>query len=137
MAGIRLGYGIGHPDIINAMETTFTAPYHLSCLQLVIAKHFDLIQPHLKEFADIIIAERERVANQFREMGISFIPSQGNFILFKVKDPSFIFQQLSESGIRIRSLHTIPGLSDYVRVTIGKKEENDLFLEKLKTLPFK
>ncbi|MCP4252738.1 MAG: histidinol-phosphate aminotransferase family protein [Candidatus Scalindua sp.] len=137
MAGIRLGYGIGHPDIINAMESTFTAPYHLSCLQLVIAKHFDIIQPHLKGFADIIIAERERVATQFREMEISFIPSQGNFILFKVNNPSDIFQQLSESGVRIRSLHTIPGLSDYVRVTIGKKEENDLFLEKLKTLPFK
>jgi histidinol-phosphate aminotransferase len=70
-------------------------------------------------------------------MEISFIPSQGNFILFKVNNPSDIFQQLSKSGIRIRSLHTIPGLSDYVRVTIGKKEENDLFLEKLKTLPFK
>ena len=137
MAGIRLGYGIGHPDIINAMEATFTAPYHLSCLQLVIAKHFDLIQPYLKEFADIIIAERDRIANQFKEMEISFIPSQGNFILFKVNNPSDIFQQLSESGVRIRSLHTIPGLSDYVRVTIGKKEENDLFLEKLKTLPFK
>jgi histidinol-phosphate aminotransferase len=137
MAGIRLGYGIGHPDIINAMETTFTAPYHLSCLQLVIAKHFDLIQPHLKEFANIIIAERERVSTQFSEMGISFIPSQGNFILFKVKNPSYIFQQLSEFGVRIRSLHTIPGLSDYVRVTIGKKEENDLFLEKLNDLPFK
>jgi histidinol-phosphate aminotransferase len=137
MAGVRLGYGIGHPDIINAMETTFTAPYHLSCLQLVIAKHFDLIQPHLKDFVDIIISERERLANQFKEMGISFIPSQGNFILFKVKNPSDIFQQLSESGVRIRSLHTIPGLSDYVRVTIGKKEENDLFLDKLSTLPFK
>ncbi len=137
MAGIRLGYGIGHPNIINAMETTFTAPYHLSCLQLIIAKHFDLIQPHLRNFADIIISERERVANEFREMGIYYIPSQGNFILFKVKNPSGIFQQLSESGVRIRSLHTIPGLSDYVRVTIGKKEENDLFLEKLKTLPFK
>lgn len=137
MAGIRLGYGIGHPDIINAMEATFTAPYHLSCLQLVIAKHFDLIQPHLKEFADTIIAERERIANQFREMGISFIPSQGNFILFKVNNPSDIFRQLSESGVRIRSLHTIPGLSDYVRVTIGKKEENDLFLEKLQSFHFK
>ncbi len=137
MAGIRLGYGVGHPDIINAMEATFTAPYHLSCLQLVIAKHFDLIQPYLKEFADIIIAERERVTNQFREMEISFIPTKSNFILFKVNKPSDIFQQLSQCGIRIRSLHTIPGLSDYVRVTIGKKEENDLFLEKLKTLPFK
>ena len=137
MAGIRLGYGISHPDIINAMETTFTAPYHLSYLQLVIAKHFDIIQPHLKNFADIIISERERVANKFKEMGISFIPSQGNFILFKVKNPSVIFQQLTESGIRIRSLHTIPGLSDYVRVTIGKREENDLFLEKLSTLPIK
>ena len=137
MAGIRLGYGIGHPDIINAMETTFTAPYHLSCLQLVIAKHFDLIQPHLKDIADIIISERERVANQFREMVIPYIPSQGNFILFKVKNPTGIFQSLSESGVRIRSLHTIPGLSDYVRVTIGTKEENELFLEKLRTLPFK
>ncbi len=136
MAGIRLGYGIGHPDIINAMEATLTAPYHLSCFQLVIAKHFDLIQPHLKEFVDIIIAERERVANKFREMKISFIPSQGNFILFKMHNPSNIFQQLSEYGIRIRSLHAIPGLSDYVRVTIGKKEENDLFLEKLRTLLF-
>ena len=134
LAGIRLGYGIGHPDIINAMETTFTAPYHLSVLQLIIAKHFDIIQPHLKNIADTIISERERVSRKFKEMGISFIPSQGNFILFKVKNPSFIFQQLSESGVRIRSLHTIPGLSDYLRVTIGKKEENDIFLEKLRTL---
>ncbi len=137
MAGIRLGYGIGHPDIINAMETTLTAPYHLSCLQLVIARHFDLVQPHLRKFADIIIAERDRVASQLSDMEIPFIPSQGNFILFKVKNPSDIFQQLTEAGVRIRSLHTIPGLSDYVRVTIGKKEENNLFLEKLKTLPFK
>jgi histidinol-phosphate aminotransferase len=134
LAGIRLGYGIGHPDIINAMETTFTAPYHLSFLQLVIAKHFDIIQPHIKNIADTIISERKRVAGQFKEMEIFFIPSQSNFILFKVKNPSFIFQQLSESGVRIRSLHTIPGLSDYLRVTIGKKEENDLFLENLRTL---
>jgi len=135
LAGARLGYGIGHPDVINAMETTFTAPYHLSYLQLVIAKHFNLIQPHLKGFSDIIISERERVASQFKEMGIPFIPSQGNFILFKVNNPPVVFQLLAESGVRIRSLHTIPGLSDYVRVTIGKKGENDLFLEKLRTLP--
>jgi histidinol-phosphate aminotransferase len=135
MAGIRLGYGIGHPDVINAMETTFTVPYNLSYLQLVIARYFDLVQPHLKNFSDIIISERERIATRFKEMGISFVPSQGNFILFKVNNPPLIFQQLAESGVRIRSLHTIPGLSDYVRVTIGKKEENDLFLEKLKALP--
>ncbi len=137
MAGIRLGYGIGHPDIINAMEATFTAPYHLSYLQLVIAKHFDLIQPHLKDIANIIISERARLASQFREMRISFIPSQGNFILFKAKNSTDIFRELSEFGVRIRSLHAIPGLTDYLRVTIGKKEENDLFLRKLKTLKFK
>jgi histidinol-phosphate aminotransferase len=135
MAGIRLGYGIGHPDVINAMETTFTVPYNLSYLQLVIARYFDLVQPYLKNISDIIISERKRIATRFKEMGISFIPSQGNFILFKANNPPLIFQQLAESGVRIRSLHTIPGLSDYVRVTVGKKEENDLFLEKLMTLP--
>jgi len=137
MAGVRLGYGIGHPDIINAMENTFTVPYHLSYFQLVIAKHFDLVQPHLKSLADIIVSERERLANKFKEMGISFIPSHGNFILFKVNNPLEVFQRLAESGVRIRSLHTIPGLSDYVRVTIGKKEENDLFIEKLRAFPIK
>ena len=116
------------------METTFTAPYHISYFQLITAKHFDIIHPHLKNLSNIIISERERIADRLREMGISFIPSQANFILFKVNNPPVIFQQLAESGVRIRSLHTIPGLSDYVRVTIGKKDENDLFLEKLKTL---
>ena len=134
LAGIRLGYGIGHPDIINAMETILTAPYHLSYLQLVIAKHFDLIKPHLKNLADVIIAERERVSDRFREMGLFFIPSQCNFILFKVADASAVFRELSESGVRVRSLHSIPGLSDYVRVTIGKREENDIFLERLNEL---
>ena len=137
MAGVRLGYGIGHPDIINAIENTFTAPYHLSYLQLVIARHFDLIRPHLKGLANIIVSERELLANQFKEMAISFIPSHGNFILFKANNPPVVFQQLAESGVRIRSLHTISGLSDYVRVTIGKKEENDLFIEKLRTLSIK
>lgn len=137
LAGIHLGYGIGHPGIINARETTFTAPYHLSCLQLMIAKHFDFIRPHLKGLADIIVSERERLTSQFKEMRISFIPSHGNFILFKANNPPVVFQRLAESGVRILSLHTIPGLSDYVRVTIGKKEENDLFLEKLRTLLIK
>jgi len=131
LAGIRLGYGIGHPDIINAMETILTAPYHLSYLQLTIAKHFDIIKPHLNDLADVIIAERERVSKRFKDMGVSFIPSQCNFILFKVADAPAIFLRLSESGVRVRSLHSIPGLSEYVRVTIGKREENDIFLEKL------
>ncbi len=115
-------------------EPTYPMFSHAAKFNQTIAKNFDIIQPHLKNIAEAIILERERVASQFKEMGISFIPSQGNFLLFKVKNPSFIFQQLSESGVRIRSLHTIPGLADYLRVKIGKKEENDLFLENLSAL---
>ncbi|MDR4504642.1 MAG: histidinol-phosphate aminotransferase family protein [Candidatus Scalindua sp.] len=133
MAGVRLGYGIGHPGIINALETVLTAPYHLSYFQLVIAKHFNLIQPYLKDLSGCIVSERKRVEDTFSERGVSFVPSQANFILFRANDPSAVFQQLAEAGVRIRSLHTIPGLAGYVRVTIGKREENDLFLEKLAT----
>ena len=133
LAGIRLGYGFGHPDVINALETTLTAPYHLSYFQLAIAKHFDIIQPYMNTVSDIVVSERERVSNRFKEMGISYIPSKGNFILFKVNNASTVFQQLAESGVRIRNMHSIPGLSNYIRVTIGKKEENNLFLEKLTT----
>ncbi len=134
MAGVRLGYGIGHADIINALETMLTAPYHLSHFQLVIAQYFNLIQPHLKNLSDSIVSERTRVEDTFREMGVSFVPSQANFILCRVGNPPAVFQLLAEAGVRIRSLHTIPGLTGYLRVTIGKREENDLFLEKLSAI---
>ncbi len=132
LAGIRLGYGIGHPDVISAMESTLTAPYHLSYLQLTVAKYFNFIQSHLKNLAVTIIFERDRITNQLKGMGVPYIPSQGNFVLFKVANPSDVYRKLAESGVRVRSLHSIPGLSDYVRVTVGKDKENDLFIKQLK-----
>ncbi len=134
LAGMRLGYGFGHKDVIRVLESTFTVPYHLNIMQLLVIKHFDIILPHLKALSSRIARERERISLKFEEMGISYIPSHGNFILFKVNDPSNVFQKLAESGVRIRSLHLIPGLAGYVRVTIGNKDENDLFLEKLTTV---
>jgi histidinol-phosphate aminotransferase len=132
LAGIRLGYGLGHEEVIRAMESTFTAPYHLSFLQLVIARHFDLIMPHLAGLSAQIIAERQRLSQELERLGLSYVPSHGNFILFAVKEPARVFQRLAEAGVRIRSLHTIPGLSEYVRVTVGNPKDNDLFLKQLR-----
>jgi len=134
LAGIRLGYGVGHPDVISAMESVLTAPYHIGLFQLTVAENFDTVRPVISDICGLIVKERERLFQEFDSLKISSVPSSGNFIMFKVDAPDNVFQGLAEAGVRIRSLNAIPGLSGYVRVTVGTKEENDLFLAKLKAV---
>lgn len=133
LAGMRLGYGITHPETIRKLELIYTVPYHLSFAQLIIAKYFKLIKPYIKESSCKVIQERERVSRKFEELKIPFIKSYANFILFKLNEPQLIHKRLAEVGIRVRDVSHFPGLGGYLRVTIGTEEENNLFLDKLKS----
>ena len=58
-------------------------------------------------------------------------PSQANLILFAVADPNFVFTNLIEQGVLIRNVTSYPMLDRALRVSIGKKKENNRFLETL------
>ena len=132
LAGVRLGFGIGHPALVQVLERIIFAPYHLSAFQLLVAYHFDLIQPHLDEKVRLIIAERKRVGEELKRMGLTTWPSQGNFILFAVENASATYGGLLRQGVRIRDVSGMPGLAEHLRVTIGSRDENDIFLHALR-----
>jgi len=132
LAGIRLGYGIGHPTLINVLEQLTFSPYHLNALQLSIAKHYSKIKPHLQTMITKVRSERDRVSKEIKKMGVKVWPSQANFVLFQVKDSVTTYQKLLNNKVRIRDVSKIPGMHHHLRVTIGTSKENNLFLNALK-----
>ncbi len=131
LAGVRLGYAVGHPELIQALEALLFAPYHLSALQLLTARHFALIQPHLSTHVASVVAERQRVEAGIRALGLTPHPSRANFILFAVPDAAATYQGLVARGVRLRDVSSMPGLAGHLRVTVGNEAENDLFLDAL------
>jgi histidinol-phosphate aminotransferase len=131
LAGARLGYGVGHPELIALLERLLFAPYHLSALQLTVAACFDLVQPLLADRVQRVVAERGRVARELAALGVKVWPSRANFLLFQPPDAASTYQGLLDRGVRLRDVSSMPGLDNHLRVTIGTAEENDLFLEAL------
>ncbi|MBW2277210.1 MAG: histidinol-phosphate aminotransferase family protein [Deltaproteobacteria bacterium] len=131
LAGARLGYGVGHPDLIRVLERLLFAPYHLSSLQLAVARHFGSIRPHLADRVAAIRRERDRVHAEIAELSLRAWPSRGNFLMFEVVDAKATYQGLLDRGVRIRDVSGLPGLTQHLRVTIGTPQENELFLEAL------
>jgi histidinol-phosphate aminotransferase len=71
---------------------------------------------------------------EFTRLGLSCVPSATNFILVKIGPRAEeVYQKLLRHGIIVRQMNAWK-LNDYIRVTIGKEEENRFFIEKLETI---
>ncbi len=132
LAGIRLGALIGHPLLIRAFESLVTAPYNLTHLQMITARRYADILPVVRQVSQEIRDERVRISAAMEKMGFHVYPSETNFILFKVIDGEHIFRFLLKAGVRIRDMSAVRGLTDHLRVTVGKQAHNSLFLEVLR-----
>ena len=67
-------------------------------------------------------------------MGLEYVPSHANFVLVRVGDGKAVFQALMRRGIIIRDMNAY-GLPEWIRVSIGTREQNERFLAELKALP--
>jgi histidinol-phosphate aminotransferase len=133
MAGVRLGYGLGHEYLIDFVNR-IKLPFEPNCLAQAAG---------LAALSDHEFLERTKENNQegmailneeFDRMGLHRVPSHGNFILVDMHDEEKVTQiheGLLRQGIAIRPLSAF-GLPTCFRVTIGRPEENHLFLKALK-----
>jgi histidinol-phosphate aminotransferase len=126
LAGLRLGYAVAPPWI--AEQYRRVAPlFSVSSLSQAAgeAALHDLYW--MKESVRKIVSERERLSRRLDGV----LRSQGNFICIKTRQNSkAIAERLQTKGILVRDCSSFPGCGeDCLRVTIGKPEENDRFLE--------
>lgn len=132
LAGLRVGYLLGCPEVVNWLKRV-KQPYNLNAFSQLAAR---AALKHLDEYRQLIAAIRKEREELYRELcllpGVRAHPSEANFILFRTPLPAEeVHRHLLANGILIRRLGG-PGLEGYLRVTVGKRDENRLFLEKLR-----
>jgi len=132
LAGLRVGYLIANSQIIKELFKV-KLPYNLNFFSQIAAncvmEYKSLLQPQINR----IIAQRERLYSFLKGIkGIIPYPSDANFILFKSLNipGNTLFLDLVEEGILIRNLNE-DGLPNYLRVTVGTEEENNIFMERI------
>jgi len=130
LAGLRLGYGVAHPDVLASMRAV-RMPYAQSSFTqaaaLVVLKHRD----EVLDKVDGITSERERLAKELTKTAEVF-PSGANFLLFRPPDANALLSALADKGIVIRDFRTLTGTEGCLRITVGTPSENDEFLAVLR-----
>ncbi|TCK98264.1 histidinol-phosphate aminotransferase [Natranaerovirga hydrolytica] len=134
LAGLRLGYALGHKDIIDAIKLG-VPPYNLNAFaQFVGQIIMDYIDVY-KSDLDVIMKERDRLIDIINKLELveKVYPSEANFLLIKCKKDT-IAKGLKEKDILVRDFSKHPNMLNCIRVTIGTEEENNQLIQALKSL---
>lgn len=139
LAGLRLGYGLGDPALIEPMLAKTKDSYNVDAIaQLVGAAALD-DGDHARSTWEKIRRERARLAHELADSGLVSLPTQTNFLLVSLTQPqanrsaAIVYRELIEQDIYVRWFNT-PRLADKLRVTVGTPDENDAFLIALRRL---
>ena len=134
MAGLRIGILYASKEIIKILNR-IKPPYNINVLsqETAIKKIQQSTVPYQVKRT---IIERKKLKKELQKC--SFVskvyPSKANFILFKVDDANFRYQQFLENGIVVRNRSTQPLCENCLRISIGLKEENEKVIQILKKL---
>ena len=136
LAGLRLGYAMADPKIIkylNDVKFSYNS-YTLNTFTILAGTAAISDDAYFRKCNEKIIATRERFSEKIKEMGFTVLPSDTNFVFasHKEKAASDIFQYLKNKGIFVRYFN-LPGIDNYLRISIGLDEEMDKLLEELNT----
>ena len=133
LAGLRIGYGIAKTDIIDEMNKV-RPPFNTSSLAQVAALTALKDKEHLKRTKENNKEEKKYLYKNLGELGLSYIPTQTNFICINLeRDAKLVCQKLEKEGVIIRDMSNF-NLPNFVRVTIGTHQENLFFVKKLKKI---
>ena len=128
LAGLRVGYAIGNPEIIQAIDTV-RAPYNLNTFSQKAAQ-LVLGRPEYKEHIAWICQERDRMYALLKEWegrsGLYCYPSDANFLLMR-SEVENLGDKLLEQGLLVRKYKG--NMASYIRVSVADQESNDRFIK--------
>ncbi len=132
LAGLRLGYGIGTPDLIATLEKV-RQPFNINSLaQAAALAALDDVE-HLRRTRENNTAGLAFFTAACREAGWEYIPSAANFLLIRVGDGQGKFQALQQRGVIVRPMGGY-GLGEWLRISIGTPAENTRCLAGLREI---
>jgi histidinol-phosphate aminotransferase len=130
LAGLRVGYGISHPTIIELLNK-MRNPFNVNSLALTAAKIALSDNAHLQLSCQLNQEGLIQLKVGFDYLNIPYLPPIANFVtIYLGQNALSVYQSLLENGIILRSLNDY-GLGSYLRVTVGTAEQNTDLLEAL------
>jgi histidinol-phosphate aminotransferase len=129
LAGLRIGYGIGNPAFVAALEK-IRQPFNLNLLaQTAALAALDDVE-HVRKTRQNNFAGLEFFERAFRDLKLEFIPSAANFILVRVGNGRKVFEALQRQGVIVRPMGGYQ-LPEWIRISIGTPQENERCLKVL------
>ena len=138
MAGNRIGYAIGSPELIKYLSDckfSFNS-YTMDTITLAAGVASISDDKYFREKVDAVIATREWTKEKLKELGFTFPDSKSNFIFAKHESVNavHIFEELKKRGIFVRHFSKPERIADYLRISIGTDEEMQTLINTLKEI---
>ena len=130
LAGLRIGYGVGHPEFVAALEK-IRQPFNVNLLAQTAALAALDDTEHVRKTRQNNFAGLKFFEQAFRNLKLEFIPSHANFILVRVGDGQRVFETLQRQGVIVRPMGGYQ-LPEWIRISIGTRSENQRCLAALK-----
>jgi len=129
LAGLRVGYAVGSSESIDRLNRV-RAPYNVNRLGQVAALAALEDEDHWNKSRQVLIEERAFLSRELGRRGISFPPSQANFLLVKVRDGALARDRLLHAGLVVRDGAAV-GFANHLRISVGLREANERVVEVL------
>lgn len=132
LAGLRVGFGLMHADVADILNRV-RQPFNVNSIAQAAA---------IASLADDDFVAESYAANQagmaqltqgLTQLGLTFIPSYGNFVSVKIPNATKVNQQLLQKGVIVRPVANYE-MPEYLRVSIGLFSENARFLQALEDI---
>jgi histidinol-phosphate aminotransferase len=130
LAALRVGFLVAGPELISFVNRA-RLPFNVNSLSQAAAIYALGQTRRIKKIIREIVSERQRLSRELSKTeGITVYPSEANFLLFKAPRAETLCKELFIKGVLLKNL--CPQLEGCLRVTVGTRKQNDLFLKTLR-----
>jgi histidinol-phosphate aminotransferase len=129
LAGVRLGYAVGHPEVMRALALV-RPPWNVNALAQAAGLAALQDQAHVVHSLAQLAQARDALRQEIRALGVEAVPSCTHFFLLRVGEAMAYRRALLQHGILVRDCTSF-GLPDYIRVATRRPEENARLLAAL------
>jgi histidinol-phosphate aminotransferase len=135
LAGVRVGFAVGDPEVIAELEKS-RGPYKVTrvgerAAVAALADESGWVRSGVEE----VLEARGRLVAELQKRGLSPRPSQANFVLVPVGDTAGVTSSLRAQGVAVRPFPGVTGVGDCIRVSVGRWDYMERFLEALDQVP--
>ena len=129
LAGLRIGFTVSQPAITDLMNRV-RQPFNVNSLAQAAAVAALADEDFLARSYQVNRDGLRQLTQGFTRLGLSFVPSSGNFVLVRIGPADQVNDRLLRAGVIVRPVGNY-GLPEWLRVTVGLPQENERLLEAL------